>query len=333
MPDLTPSVLFNRILGRVRLKHLQLAIAIADLQSLHRAASAIRLSQPAATHALAELESSMGGALFERHAKGMRLTRLGEAVLPLLRASLVPLQAAAGNAALMQQGAASALIRIGSIAAGINGLLTAAIPAYCALHPSAAIDVHEVTIDNLLESIQEGTLDLAICREPTPLPQGFQFHAALPDEFVIACRPEHPLAQQAIVTSAELLSQRWLSPPLTGLGPQQVDSLFDDLAGVPELCRVSSRSTEIIYAMLADSDMLVCVPASLVRPLVRRKNLAVLSWKPQDVGPLGVLVKAAVWADSSHPCRAFIEHVLGVRGVLDVLTIGKEPEPGAMCPG
>ena len=170
MPDLTPSVLFNRILGRVRLKHLQLAIAIADLQSLHRAASAIGLSQPAATHALAELESSMGGALFERHAKGMRLTRLGETVLPLLRASLVPLQAAAGNAALMQQGAASALIRIGSIAAGINGLLTAAIPAYCALHPSAAIDVHEVTIDNLLESIQEGTLDLAICREPTPLP-------------------------------------------------------------------------------------------------------------------------------------------------------------------
>src|SRR3989344_4068836 len=200
MPDLTPSVLFNRILGRVRLKHLQLAIAIADLQSLHRAASAIGLSQPAATPALAELESSMGGALFERHAKGMRLTRLGEAVLPLLRASLVPLQAAAGNAALMQQAAAP--IRIGSIAAGINGLLPAAIPAYCALHPSAAVDVHEFTIDNLLESIQEGSLDLAICREPTPLPQGFEFHAALPDEFVIACRPGHPLAQQTTVTAA-----------------------------------------------------------------------------------------------------------------------------------
>ena len=146
MPDLTPSVLFNRILGRVRLKHLQLAIAIADLQSLHRAASSIGLSQPAATHALVELESSLGGPLFERHSKGMRLTRLGEAVLPLLRASLVPLQAAAGNAALMQQGAASALIRIGSIAAGINGLLTVAIPTYVAAHPDAAIDVHEVTM-------------------------------------------------------------------------------------------------------------------------------------------------------------------------------------------
>ena len=314
MPDLTPSVLFNRILGRVRLKHLQLAIAIADLQSLHRAASSIGMSQPAATHALVELESSLGGPLFERHSKGMRLTSLGDVVLPLLRASLVPLQAAAGNAALMQQGAASALIRIGSIAAGINGLLTAAIPAYCALHPSAAIDVHEVTIDNLLESIQEGTLDLAICREPTPLPQGFEFHAALQDEFVVACRPTHPLAQQTSVTGADLLSQRWLAPPLTGLGPQQVDSLFDDLGGVPELCRVSSGSTEIIYAMLADSDMLVCVPASLVRPLVRRRDLAVLSWRPQGVGPLGVLVKAEVFANPAHSCHAFIEHVLSLRG-------------------
>ncbi len=180
--------------------------------------------------------------------------------------------------------------------------------------PSAAIDVHEVTIDNLLESIQEGTLDLAICREPTPLPQGFEFHAALQDEFVVACRPTHPLAQQTSVTGADLLSQRWLAPPLTGLGPQQVDSLFDDLGGVPELCRVSSRSTEIIYAMLADSDMLVCVPASLVRPLVRRRDLAVLSWRPQGVGPLGVLVKAEVFANPAHSCHAFIEHVLSLRG-------------------
>ncbi|WP_232727903.1 LysR family transcriptional regulator [Acidovorax sp. 69] len=298
----------------MRLKHLQLAIAIADLQSLHRAASAIGLSQPAATHALAELENSLGGPLFERHAKGMRLTSLGDAVLPLLRASLIPLQAAAGNAALMQQGAASALIRIGSIAAGINGVLAAAIPSYCALHPNAAIDVHEVTIDNLLESMQEGSLDMAICREPTPLPQGFEFHATLPDEFVIACRPEHPLAQQTTVTGADLLSQRWLAPPLTGLGPQQVDSLFDDLGGVPELCRVSSRSTEIIYAMLAESDMLVCVPASLVRPLVQRKDLGVLSWTPQGVAPLGVLVKAEVFANGAHPCRAFIGCVLSMRG-------------------
>ena len=91
-----------------------------------------------------------------------------------------------------------------------------------------------------------------------------------------------------------------------------MESLFDELGGVPELCRVSSRSTEIMYAMLADSDMLACAPASLVRPLVQRGELAVLPWKSQAVGPLGVLVKADVLAHQSHPCLSFIEHVLAV---------------------
>ena len=210
----------------------------------------------------------------------------------------------------MQQGAASALIRIGSIAAGINGLLTVAIPTYVAAHPDAAIDVHEVTIDNLLESIQEGTLDLAICREPTPLPQGFGFRAALQDGFVVVCRPQHPLTRQSTVTAAELLAQRWLAPPLSGLGPQQVGSLFDELGGVPELCRVSSRSTEIMHAMLA------CAPASLARPLAQRGELAVLPWNSQAVVPLGVLTKAEVLAHQTHPSQSFITHVLAVGGGL-----------------
>lgn len=309
MSDLKPLVLFNRIVGRVRIKHLQLAIAIAELQSLHRAALAIGMSQPAATHALAELEGSLGAALFERHSKGMRLTLFGERVLPLLRASLIPLQAVAGNAALMQQGTAAALMRIGSIAAGINGLLRASIPTYLALHPDAAIDLQEVTFDNLLESIQEGALDLAFCREPSPLPQGFEFRPVLQDEFVVACRSEHPLARQKAVTAAELLAQRWLAPPLTGLSPQQVDNLFEELGGIPRLCRVSSRSAEMVHAMLSTSDLLIYAPASLLRPQLARKELVALSWKPHAVAPLGILAKGDLFADRLHHCNEFIKHV------------------------
>lgn len=310
MPDLTPSVLFNRLLGRVRLKHLQLAIGVADLQSLHRAAASIGLSQPAATHALAELETTLGGALFERHAKGMRLTGLGQVVLPLLRASLVPIQAVAGNAALMQQGAASAPVRIGSIAAGIHGLLVTAIPAHCAQHPQATLEVQEITGDNLLESIQEGVLDLAICRAPELLPQGFGFRAALHDRFVVVCRAGHPLTGLAQLTRAHLLAQRWLAPPLTGLAPQQAERLFDDLGAVPQLCRVYTRSMDIVHALLTASDLLVCLPQSLVRPLVQRQALAVLPWTPAPVAPLGVLARTDVLMAEAHPASRFIADVL-----------------------
>ena len=59
-----------------------------------------------------------------------------------------------------------------------------------------------------------------------------------------------------------------------------------------------------MYAMLA------CAPASLVRPLVQRGELAVLPWNSQAVGPLGVLAKAEVLASQAHPCHRFIAHVL-----------------------
>ena len=72
MTPTTPDLLFARLLGRARLKHLQLAVHIAELQSLQKAATAIGLSQPAATHALAEFETLLGTPLFERHARGMR---------------------------------------------------------------------------------------------------------------------------------------------------------------------------------------------------------------------------------------------------------------------
>ena len=120
----------------------------------------------------------------------------------------------------------------------------------------------------------------------------------------------HALLRRKTITPDELLAHRWLAPPLTGLGPQQVESLFDNLGGTPPLCRVSSRSTEIIYAMLAHSDMLSCAPESLVWPLLQRKDLVVLPWAAKPVGPLGVLVRSDVLASQKHPCCVFIAHVL-----------------------
>jgi len=58
--------------------------------------------------------------------------------------------------------------------------------------------------------------------------------------------------------------------------------------------------------------MLACAPASRVRPLVQREELAVLPWNSQAVGHLGVLAKAEVLASQTHPSQSFITYVLAV---------------------
>jgi len=73
---------------------------------------------------------------------GMCLTA-GDGSAPATRFAGAP-ASGVGNAALMQQGAASALIRIGSIEADIKGVLDGHPHLLLCLAPGAAIDVHEV---------------------------------------------------------------------------------------------------------------------------------------------------------------------------------------------
>jgi molybdenum-dependent DNA-binding transcriptional regulator ModE len=49
------------LMGRLRMKQLQLLIALDDHKSLHKASSAMSMTQSAASKALAELESMLEG--------------------------------------------------------------------------------------------------------------------------------------------------------------------------------------------------------------------------------------------------------------------------------
>ena len=76
--------LFQRLLMKGRIRQLQMVAVVAQSGSMQQAARRLSVSQPAITKVVAELETELGLALFERHARGIRLTRSGRHVLPLL---------------------------------------------------------------------------------------------------------------------------------------------------------------------------------------------------------------------------------------------------------
>ena len=59
------------------LRHVRLFQFAAETNSLTRAAEAVRVSQPAASQAIAKLEGQFGGALFERRGSGVFVTERG----------------------------------------------------------------------------------------------------------------------------------------------------------------------------------------------------------------------------------------------------------------
>lgn len=303
---MSAELIFSRLVSRARIKHLQLVVDIAELQSLQKAASAVGLSQPAATHALAEFEAVLGAPLFERRARGMRPSALGIALLPLVRNALRQMQVCAHTVAALR-GDTRGLVRIGALAAAISGWLTAALPPFSISHPDIALDIQEVTADEILGLIEHDSLDLLLCRRPDALPDSHVFTPVIEDRFVVAARADHPLAALDVVPDRLLATHTWLTPPLTGIPPREFAELFTRLGVTPSTCQVSTRSVLLVEALLGRGDMLALLPFNLIRPFVEQGRVIVIRTPAVSLSPLGLLARSADGLQSSSATARTIQ--------------------------
>ncbi|MBV8625646.1 MAG: LysR family transcriptional regulator, partial [Herbaspirillum sp.] len=67
--------------ARLKTRQLLLLIALDDTRNIHRAASELNMTQPAASKQLKDLEDMLGVSLFERLPRGMRPSIYGEAMI------------------------------------------------------------------------------------------------------------------------------------------------------------------------------------------------------------------------------------------------------------
>lgn len=270
-----PGVLFNRLLARGRLRHLQLLVALADAGSVQRAAGIVGMSQPAATQALADLESLLDAQLFERHTRGVRLSRFGEAVVPVARNVLRALRASTETLSMLQAGA-QAFLRLGCIPAAASGLLAGVLPALVQAQPSLQIELTEENTVHLLPELAAGRLDAVVCRRPAQLAAHWQFDLVLDDEPVVMASPGHPLAARRAVALKALAASPWILAP-HGMG---VRATFDDLwAGRtlrPPVYPLATTSMAVVLEVMRTVGAISLMPRSIAQPLVRTGVAVVL---------------------------------------------------------
>jgi len=263
--DVAPATLLSRLLAKGRLRHLQLLASIADLGSIQQAANHIGLSQPAATHALADIEDLLGVKLFERHARGMRTTRSGQLMAECARSMLTTLRASTDSVAALRQGATGHL-RLGAIPAASGGLLAERLPAYMKARPGLQVEVVEGSREQLLPQAAGGSLDMLLCRRPEAIPAGLEFVPLQDDAAVIVAAAGHPLLDPDVApTLAQVASQLWIEPR-PELAIHAVFKAFFERAGVlPRLCRLSSAAPPmpLLIAVMQAQQALAMVPQTL----------------------------------------------------------------------
>src|SRR5690606_16338361 len=141
--------------SRIRLRHIQCFVAVAQEQHLRKAAERLHLSQPAVSKTLAELETLMGVRLMERGRFGARLTRDGQSFL-VHALSVLEALAGARRAVLGDTEAAHEVVRVGALPTVAPDLLPQALADFRHARPEAKVDIQIAANAPLLDKLRAG---------------------------------------------------------------------------------------------------------------------------------------------------------------------------------
>jgi len=281
----------STIRTRLRLRHLQLMVALSETESLRRAADELAMTQPAATKALKELEDTIGVSLFVRHARGMEATIFGEAVMRYARVVFEDLDELRDELAAIEAGDIGK-VRIGAVMAPAPELLTHAIVSLKAAHPRLQISVQIDTSDVLVQALQQDQLDIMLGRIPDGFPAlDLSFETLGEEALSIVTRPDHPVARATIRPRlAELATYPWIVQPSPMR--QIIDQTFRESRVAPPVSTVETSSILTTLSLLLDSDMLAVLPTSVAHYYVELGTMAALSTPLRGrLAPYGLILR------------------------------------------
>ena len=168
------------------LKQLRYFEALATHGHFGRAASASAISQPALSLQIKELEAALGAPLFERAARQISLTYLGEEFALRVRDILRSVDEL-GDLARAARDALAGRLRIGVIPTIGPYLLPTIIGDLTLAYPELDIHIRETLTPTLIHELKEGRIDTAIVALPVSEPSFTE--AALFDEDFVLVRP------------------------------------------------------------------------------------------------------------------------------------------------
>lgn len=184
-------------LMRFDLITLNLVLAIADTRSITRGAERESLALAAASKRLSDLESRLGVALFERHARGVEPTEAGRALLRHIRSLNASLHALESEVVEFSRGIKGHL-RVVANASAIAEHLPADLAAFAKAQPGIRVSLEELTSAEVQAAVAEGRADVGIFIAPAqeanldcrPYREG-QLAILVPRGHVLARQPAH----------------------------------------------------------------------------------------------------------------------------------------------
>ncbi|RCW64126.1 LysR family transcriptional regulator [Pseudorhodoferax soli] len=247
----------------VDLRRIRHFVVLAETLNFHRAAQLLHMTQPPLTVSIQKLETELGVRLFERSAKGVRLTPSGEAALDAARQMLHHAAAFSEMAALAQSGMAG-LLRVGFVGSATHGLLQRLIPRFRAEHPQVELLLRDSSSMQILRGLAEESIDIGLLWTPVLDAMGAEFLTLQRQTLVAALPQGHPLARRRSLVLADLQGENFILYDRTQAeGMRSVCMLLCQRAGFVPRAAQEAIQIQTVLALVQTGLGIALVPSMM----------------------------------------------------------------------
>lgn len=240
------------------LRQLRLISALGRTSSLTRCAQWLNISQPAASRALAQVESLLQARLFERTTRRVVATPAGLSMIEHADRILNEIALAEASLRDMRRGVSGEL-RVGALSMFSAHRLARAALRTTERLPDVRLRVRTMEIDDLYEALLGGHIDVMLAHAEIAVDLNRVEVLALYEEHsCIVAAPDHPLARRRRPSWRELAAARWVLPAPNAPLRLKIDRMLSihRTPGAPAGLDLQVGSPQVALALVRESSML-----------------------------------------------------------------------------
>lgn len=281
-------------------------LRVAQHGSIRGAADQLRIAQSAVSRQIQNLEAEMRIKLFERSARGVRLTSAGEILLYHARETAFQGERLRADIEAIR-GVRRGHVILRTIESFAASQLPEVLAQFCSRHPAVTLDVNVSRTAAIVDQLHDGACHLGIVFGISRYPDLVTL-ASMAEPMQVVVSVNHPLARSKQLTLSDLLAYPIAAPTAFGGSRAIFDAAWEE-AGLSYTPMIVTNSMHVLAGFLAagegvsitalsraqiyvDSGMLTVIP--IAGAALTRGRVELLMRKGQKLPPAGEALARAV---------------------------------------
>ena len=262
---------------RLKLRQLEIILAVAETGSMGKAAERLAITQPAISRAITDAEHALGVSLFDRSTQGVVPTPYGRALLRRGIAAFEEIDQGIKDIEFLADPSAGE-VRVGSGAGLAEGLVAAAINRLSRQYPRIVYDIVIAQGPALYEQMRDRTLDFAFGIYSPEIEQveDIDFEVLYEEPMLVVAGADNPWVRRRKIELAELVNERWTWPRAASSFDMLVVQAFRASGLKPPRATVHTHALNVRISLAATGPFLAVVPGSVMSALGKYPSIRVL---------------------------------------------------------